>query len=144
MQAQHLSRFRKHPFRQPRQTPRRQQLLPTHLQRALIRLKTLPLEPLLLRPILRRRHKRSPPPLPRSRLPLLKLPRCPRRQPRPLRPLLDRYNRSRHFVPHRHDFAISCKRGEDSFCIRFHAAVWRGGLDLWLYFCYSCCALGCA
>jgi hypothetical protein len=77
-------------------------LLPPRPRRLLLQqphiAKALSLVAQLLRPSLRRRHRRSPPPLHLNHLPTRQLPRCARRESRSLRPCMDRYNRRCHLV----------------------------------------------
>ena len=94
----------------PRQAPTKQLLLPPHrfinIQHPQLKQQALPLDALLLRPILRRRYLRSRPSLSRRHLPTLKLPGCPRWKPRSVRSFLDRYHCRGYPLPHGHHFAI--------------------------------------
>lgn len=109
-------RLRK-PVQHSQQNPARHCLLPPTPSVQLPIPQTLPLDPLVLRTSLRCRHKRSPPPLHRRRLPPAKLPRRAGRQPRSLRPCVDRYNRSGHPLPHWYHKPVSSTSWERPLCI---------------------------
>jgi len=131
----------------PRQAPTKQLLLPPHrfinIQHPQLKQQALPLDALLLRPILRRRHRQRRHPLSKRPLPTHKLPRHPRRQPRSLRTRLDRNHRRRNPLPHGHYIRLPGRHRQEPFPLRFHAAVRRRGVDLWLYISAAAGAVGC-
>lgn len=83
------------PYRPWPATPRDRRLL-------LRLLEALPLDPVLLRPILRRRHLLRAVPLLGCAVPTSQLSRRARREPRSIRSFLDRYYRCSHPIPRRH------------------------------------------
>jgi hypothetical protein len=89
-----LPRSPQNPARQPIFPPRSQHL--SRLQQP----QTLPLDPILLRASLRRRHQRSPAPLHICHLPARQFPRRPRRKSRSLWPCVDRDDCRCHPVPY--------------------------------------------
>lgn len=93
-----ITRLRQH-AQLPQQSPTRHhlRLLPPRTRLLVANLpKTLPLDALLLRASLRRRHSRSATPVPRRHLPAAKLPRRSRRESRSLRSCLDCDDGCRH------------------------------------------------
>jgi hypothetical protein len=118
MLADRHLRLREHAQFSRQQDPARRRRLPPHPRGRLVLAQTLPLDPLLLRASLRRRHGLGPQPLQSHPLPARKLPRCPRGQPRPLRPRMDRDDRRRHPVPHGDHQPVPRTPGERALCVR--------------------------